>query len=1175
MSFISTTRVIENNQEVLFEGPLDKESNVHTVAVLNEGVSPNSTTDPIKVTLSLYDASEPATRPFAILEVAPGTDAQYTKVINIRPGDQLRAETDGGEVTIMIGAFVDEDTLVTSIFNITGQYDHTVTYQPYDVAYYLGSTYVNTTVDQTAVYPTQVNGGWTPLGSGFNAYGEFDPLVLYPPLSVVKWANNVYVTVTGSPVGVYPNDYNSTWISFTSLTSDEIPDTSGVSANVAASITILNNRLNTLTTTEVPEASDADLEAASGFENAYFTRARARESISVTGDLIYDVNTGVLSAQTLTQDDVNIFIDNRVSKSFVDALGVDADTVDGIEGTVLARTDISPTFSQNIIVSGEMRGDLRGNVLADDSSIIINHATKEINGRFEGTLIAANSDVILNTGIDGFDATFTGTTFGEHRGDVLSDDSNVIIDASSGLISGDLEGNVTATFGVSRFNDIITDNIIVQEELQVANILGNITSTGVSTFNNVDINGGYIDNAVINTTNITGTTIVGTYIEAQTGGFRGDILSTGTSRFNDLIVTGDLTFNTLEVQALADFKSLVNIDGGLTVGGTLNVTGGTTFGNINVTGGQISGVTLGSGSYPVDIVADDVTILNSFTATDVTAEFSTLIVTDEMTGDVSGNLRGNVLSQDGTTVIIDAFAGIIRGDLVGDTVGQHTGNVDGNVVGNVTGNVTAAAGLSSFSSMNAQIGDIAALEAGSLTVTGAASFTGDLTFDTLQIASLAVNNTLTVSGISTLGSVDIGGGTMDAVTIGGNVPASVTGTIFTGDKMFADLFTGSLKGVVEGSVEGDLYGNVLGLDSSIVLNTSTARATLDADVTGQIDATANGGGESRFDDITITGVFSLQGGGQLTGDLTGNVVGDVTGDVYASNGDKILETGNGTTIPAKLTGNVEGEVLGTFTGTASGDFTGDVFAYDSTKMLDAFSNILRGDLVGNVSGNVLGDLTGNVNTTGTQSDGFFRNLTVEDTLTFPSLNISTIDSDNIDVDNAILDVVTIGAGITTGTIDNTTIGATTPRGGVFTTLQGAIIEASSEFRGNIVSSGSSRFNELIVTGDFVANLRGDIIAEDSSVIVNNATKTFYGTLQGTTVGTLQGNVIATSGLSEFNSINVAQEISGTLRGDVVAPDSTLLIDISSQNINGNVITATGGFSGEITGTLVGCFRFRY
>ena len=59
---------------------------------------------------------------------------------------------------------------------------------------------------------------------------------------------------------------------------------------------------------------------------------------------------------------------------------------------------------------------------------------------------------------------------------------------------------------------------------------------------------------------------------------------------------------------------------------------------------------------------------------------------------------------------------------------------------------------------------------------------------------------------------------------------------------------------------------------------------------------------------TITGSISANNV-TVSGNLTGNLTGNLIGDVFAPNGTtKILENGNGTNIPATLTGNVNGTV---------------------------------------------------------------------------------------------------------------------------------------------------------------------------------------------------------------------------------------------------------------------------
>ena len=249
MSFIGSTKVTDTQATVLYESPLDKESNVHTIAVLNEGITPNET---VKVTLAYYDASEPSTRNFAMFEVGPESSKEYGKTINLRPGDKLIASTDGGEVSILVGAFLDEDSLVTSIFTIRGEYDVSLQYAPYDVVYYQGGSFVSTTT-QTGNIPT--NAGWTPLGSGFNSYGDWDINRVngYPALSVVEHAGSIWVTAAGASQGAEPG-VDAAWINFTDLESSQIADNSSVGgANVKASLDILDSRLDNIDTDDVPE----------------------------------------------------------------------------------------------------------------------------------------------------------------------------------------------------------------------------------------------------------------------------------------------------------------------------------------------------------------------------------------------------------------------------------------------------------------------------------------------------------------------------------------------------------------------------------------------------------------------------------------------------------------------------------------------------------------------------------------------------------------------------------------------------------------------------------------------------------------------------------------------------------------------------------------------------------
>ena len=114
--------------------------------------------------------------------------------------------------------------------------------------------------------------------------------------------------------------------------------TSGVLANNA----IDNSKIaaNTITTAQLHSTFTLD-GVTEGASELYFTTARA-----------------------------NSAIDSRVTKAFVDALNVDADTLDGIDILNIARTDIAETFSAN--VSGPTQANTNNSTLLATTAFVNN-----------------------------------------------------------------------------------------------------------------------------------------------------------------------------------------------------------------------------------------------------------------------------------------------------------------------------------------------------------------------------------------------------------------------------------------------------------------------------------------------------------------------------------------------------------------------------------------------------------------------------------------------------------------------------------------------------------------------------------------------------------------------------------------------------------------------------------
>jgi hypothetical protein len=149
-------------------------------------------------------------------------------------------------------------------------------------------------------------------------------------------------------------------------------------------------------------------------------------------------------------------------------------THSGIIFTYNTTTDLISATVDLSDYQGILKGDLKGSVFADDSTLLVDAAS--------GIIPAA---VVSGT----FSGNVTGNTNGYHTGDVkgsvFADDSTLLVDAVSGIFSGNVIGNVTGN---------LTGNVI-------GNITGVITGTAGST-----ITGNLIGNVTGNTTgNLTGT----------------------------------------------------------------------------------------------------------------------------------------------------------------------------------------------------------------------------------------------------------------------------------------------------------------------------------------------------------------------------------------------------------------------------------------------------------------------------------------------------------------------------------------------------------------------------------------------------------------------------------------------------------------------------------------------
>jgi hypothetical protein len=220
-----------------------------------------------------------------------------------------------------------------------------------------------------------------------------------------------------------------------------------------------------------------------GYTNADAKDAAAASFIGGTHSGIiftYNTTTDLISATVDLSDYQGILKGDLKGSVFADDSTLLVDAASGI----IPAAVVSGTFSGNVVgnvigdTTGYHTGDVKGSVFANDSTLLVDAVSGTISaavvsGTFSGNVVG---NVIGNT---------TGYHTGDVKGSVFADDSTLLVDAVSGIFSGNVIGNVTGN---------LTGNVI-------GNITGVITGTAGST-----ITGNLIGNVTGNTTgNLTGT----------------------------------------------------------------------------------------------------------------------------------------------------------------------------------------------------------------------------------------------------------------------------------------------------------------------------------------------------------------------------------------------------------------------------------------------------------------------------------------------------------------------------------------------------------------------------------------------------------------------------------------------------------------------------------------------
>jgi hypothetical protein len=876
------------------------------------------------------------------------------------------------------------------------------------------------------------------------------------------------------------------------------------------------------------------------------------------------------------------------------------------------------------------------------------------------SLLTVNVSTLFNASIPSNDP-YTGTVVVQ-GGVGISGDVNVLGELKANSvyiednITADVIGNVTGNVFGDLIGDVYSSNGVKVLEngttgtnaVFTGSVSGNITSTGTSTFSNIDVNGGAIDGTVIGATQpnlITGTTITGNFINAATGfngnligSLRGDVYAeNGVSKILDNGTDGtDATFTgtvqgNLNGSLIGDVyaangtsKILENGTNGSDAVLTGNVTGNVTstglssFSNIDINGGAIDGSVIGANS-PGQITGTIITATTRFQG-----DFQGSFI-GNLTGDVlndngsvalahgttaNGNqakFTGDIYASDGTTKILDngtglvpaEYIGNVTGDVIADNIETNTlttnddVNINGNLFvdgsGEFTGNITApnllydgnSFILASPSRFTVETATGNTVIEGTLSVTGESTFTGDMTAGNIDASTLdttgdvSIGGDLSVAGTSTFADITAADLTIDNLQV--NVDANIAGNVSIGTDLTVtglSTFNGNMTAGNIDSTTLDVSNDVTIGEDLTVTGITTLNGSVDVNNTSDFSGNVNLSNASDFTikdaAATPNTVFSVDGatGNTYVGG-TLNVVGTstFTGDMTAGNIDaSTLDTTGNVTIGGTLA--VTGDTtLAADLAVNGGDLTTTSSTFNlinsnatTVNFAGAGTTIEIGASTGTTNINNNLDVDGN-----TQIDG---NTVISGTLTVQSTSLFVGDVTAGNIDSVTLDAtgnVTVGGDLsvtgtssftgdmTAGNIDASTLDTT---GDV-------TIGGNTDITGNLSVTGTSSF-----TGDMTA---GNI---DASTLDTTGNVTIGGTLDVTSDVTLNDTLTVTGSttLNGALDVNSTSDFSGNVNLSN-ASDLTIVDNQSPPNTIFSVDGATGDTTVAGVLTVVGTSSF--
>jgi hypothetical protein len=707
-------------------------------------------------------------------------------------------------------------------------------------------------------------------------------------------------------------------------------------------------------------------------------------------------------------------------------------------------------------------------------------------------------------------------------------------------------------------------------------LLGNVTSTGTSTFGGITLSGNTISSAgamtirsdagsvaIANATTISGATIISSTLSVSSTATVGSLVSNAgisgtTGTFSSNVTAAGLTSNS-SITAITTMSA---------AGGIQNTPIG------NVTPSTALFTTVGASG---NVTVSALSVNNTATVG------STL--------GVVGNINGTSLTLTGSEVINGTLQ--VKGGIQATPIGNASASTGQFTTVSATGNVTAASLTSNGSAtIGGTLGLTGNINGTGLTLSGSevvsgtlqsvagiqATPIGNVTASTGQFTSVSATGNVTAASLTSNGSATVGG------TFGVTGNTTLTNVSATSATIGVLTMTAGLQNTPIGNATPNT-GNFTTLNTSG--NTTVNALTVNASAT--VGTTLGVGGAATVGSLSTAGTISTTNTTNATGASTGalQVTGGasvnkdlwVIGNIYAGNiiavqantisvQDPLLYLTANSVYPYNYTIGFYSQYVGGNPGNIAGNtYQHTGFARDHT------------DLTWKLFSNVAAEPTSVIDFTNAQWEPIKHgNLTVVGTASISGASSygGNITAAGLTSNGSITAITTFSA---LGGIQNTPIGNATTSTAAFTTVSAATIGnsgaahigATSTLTGNAVSAGLT----VNSSGTFGTTVRA--LGGIQATPIGNGTAS---TGQFTTLSAT-GNITG-AGLTSNGSITAASTISATggLQATPIGNGTASTGNFTTIGATGNISSITGltissgsatiattlGVAGNINGT---------